>query len=102
MRRIELALEELFTNTVQHGYGGDCESPVWLRTSHSPAGFCVTYEDAAAAYNPLDHQVDLDHSGCARPPGGLGVHLVRCLPDDIVYRRDGGRNVVTLLFRTSS
>ncbi|RPI38979.1 MAG: ATP-binding protein [Betaproteobacteria bacterium] len=101
MRRIELVLEELFTNTVRHGYGGDCEASVWLQTNQTGAGLCITYEDAAPAYNPLTHEVDLDHSASNHPPGGLGVHLARCLADEIAYRRDEGRNVVTLCFRTS-
>ena len=28
--RLNLVLEELFTNTVRHGHRGDCEFPVWV------------------------------------------------------------------------
>ena len=98
--RIELALEELFTNTVRHGYGGDCESPVWLQATHSLAGVCIQYEDAAPAFNPLAYEAQFDQACGDHAPGGLGVNLVRCLANEITYRRQGDRNVLTLTFAT--
>ena len=96
--RIELALEELFTNTVRHGYGCECESPVWLQASHSPSGLRLVYQDAAPAFDPLSHayQANRIQSECA--PGGFGLHIARCLADDIAYQRSGGRNIVILTF----
>jgi serine/threonine-protein kinase RsbW len=98
IRRIELALEELFTNTVRHGYGRDCESPVWLQASDSPQALRIVYQDAAPAFDPLQHETQLDAAGRERTPGGLGLHLARCLADAIAYQRVGDRNVVTLTF----
>ena len=31
-----------------------------------------------------------------RTPGGLGVHLVKASMDEVIYRRDGSRNVLTM------
>jgi anti-sigma regulatory factor (Ser/Thr protein kinase) len=98
--RIQLALEELFTNTVQHGYGGDCESPVWVHASLTTAHVCVTYEDAAPPYDPLGHEIDIDASCAERHPGGLGVLLARSIADQMAYRRVENRNVITLTFQT--
>ena len=33
--RLNLVLEELFTNTVRHGHRGDCDAPVWIAVSRS-------------------------------------------------------------------
>jgi len=47
--RLNLVLEELFTNTVRHGHRGDSDSPVWVTLSVAGANVSLTYEDAASA-----------------------------------------------------
>src|ERR1700758_3448913 len=47
--RAELILEELFRNSVLHGYGGDSGQPVWVGVS---AGR-LYYQDAAPPFDPL-------------------------------------------------
>lgn len=95
--RIELAVEELFTNTVHHGYGADCDAPVWLHLELAPGALRVHYADAAPPFDPLAHVAQLEATD--RPIGGLGVHLVRELANEITYCRAEDRNVLTLLFR---
>ncbi|MCC6534279.1 MAG: ATP-binding protein [Burkholderiales bacterium] len=102
LRRIELVLEELFTNTVTHGYGGDCDAPVWLCVTPAAEALSITYADAGTPFDPLEHRTDLDLGNARRPQGGLGVLLVRRLADAIGYHRDDGRNVVTLRFSTAA
>src|SRR5687767_9340358 len=58
--RVELVLEELFTNTVRHGYGGDCDSPIWLHALYAAGSLCITYQDAATPFDPLQHRANLD------------------------------------------
>jgi len=98
MQRIELVLEELFTNTVRHGYGCECESPVWLHAVASPGELRLVYQDGAPAFDPLQHQPDLNPCRSDRQPGGLGLHIARCLADTVAYQRIDDRNVVTLVF----
>ena len=57
--RIELAIEELFTNTVRHGYGTDSDASVWLQMVVAPGSIYLVYQDAAPAYDPLQHAVQL-------------------------------------------
>lgn len=96
--RIELVLEELFTNTVMHGYGGESDRPVWLGIEIAPALLSITYSDEAPPYDPLQHDTDLEHEKESRAPGGLGILLARQLADRMDYRYAGGRNVLTLVF----
>lgn len=98
--RIELVLEELFTNTVRHGYRGDSEAQVWLHAVGAPGSLFVTYQDAAPPHDPLAHTTLLAESLDDRAIGGLGIRLARELTSAIAYRRAGGRNVLTLTFRT--
>ena len=50
--RLNLVLEELFTNTVRHGHGGDSNAPVWITLSGDSGGVNLTYEDSAPPFNP--------------------------------------------------
>src|SRR5690606_29982244 len=50
--RAELVIEELFTNTVRHGYKGECDHPVWLHARPAPGALYLTYQDAAEAFDP--------------------------------------------------
>ena len=97
--RIELVIEELFTNTVLHGYGHDCDAPVWLHLEIAPGELRLTYADAAPPFDLLEHDIGIAASAADRPVGGLGVHLVKQLASAISYRRAEDRNVLTILFR---
>jgi anti-sigma regulatory factor (Ser/Thr protein kinase) len=98
--RIELAAEELFTNTITHGYGQDCDAPVWLQLIVQPGCLCVIYQDAARAFDPVSHAVRVSGPVEKRPIGGLGIHLVRELATEMSYRRVADRNILTLNFKT--
>ena len=93
--RAELVIEELFTNTVRHGYKGECDQPVWLHALPSPGTLCLTYQDAASAFDPLALQPETTAPRCV---GGHGINLVCRLSSSIAYRRADERNILTLLF----
>jgi len=97
--RIALVAEELFTNSVKHGYGGDSAMRVWL-TLQPESGACrMIYEDAAPPYDPFTDVTEpapaapLD----ARAVGGLGVLLVARFSRSHEYTRAGDRNRISLL-----
>lgn len=95
--RAELVIEELFTNTVRHGYRGECDHPVWLHALPAPGALCLTYQDAAAAFDPLALEL---HAEPAAPQciGGQGIRLIRTLASSVAYRRVDDRNILTLVF----
>ena len=96
--KIELVLEELLVNHVLHAYGsgeGDSEVACFSR----PGFFCLEVVDEAAPFDPLGHKSpDLTLAPGDRPIGGLGILMVRSLADEVSYRREGGRNVITARF----
>lgn len=97
--KIELVLEELLVNHASHAYGpgeGDSEVACFRR---EPALFCLEVIDEAAPFDPLGRATpDLELAPQDRPIGGLGIHLVRKLADQVGYRRESGKNVVTACF----
>jgi anti-sigma regulatory factor (Ser/Thr protein kinase) len=96
--RIELVLEELFSNTVMHGYGRECDESAWLRIERRDRTMLVEYSDAAPPYDPMQHRVDLDLDKEDRPEGGLGILIARRLADRMDYRYAAGRNVLIMEF----
>ena len=104
---LHLALEEIVTNVITHGYrdGASHAFEVKLEAVSDDRIRAVVTDDALA-YNPLaraelDTTLALEH----RPIGGLGVHLVKKLMDACLYERRDGRNVFAIelvLRRTSS
>jgi anti-sigma regulatory factor (Ser/Thr protein kinase) len=61
--------------------------------------FCLEVIDEAAPFDPLGiAPPNLTPALGDRPIGGLGIHLVRSLADEITYGREAGRNVVTVCF----
>jgi serine/threonine-protein kinase RsbW len=98
--KLLLIVEELFTNTVTHGYRGESESPVWMTFESDNAGFTLRYEDAAPAHNPFGEFRPMDTAGliARQPVGGLGLKLIRSLARDASYSREGQRNCIRLTF----
>jgi len=78
--RLTFVLEELFTNTVKHGYGRENDSPVRIRLTMSEECVSVLYEDSAPRYDPVARlsvaPAGLAASAETRPVGGLGVYLL--------------------------
>jgi serine/threonine-protein kinase RsbW len=95
--RLNLVLEELFTNTVSHGHGGDSEAPVWVSLA-SGERIEVTYEDTAPPFNPYARLPDRspDTTIERRGLGGLGVLLTRKLSASRDYAYLHGRNCIRL------
>ena len=60
----------------------------------------ATVVDDGEAFDPREAPPpDLDAPLEERQAGGLGMHLVRATMDEVDYRREDGRNVLTV--RTS-
>jgi len=88
--RLNVVLEELFVNTVTHGYGGEKDAPVWVTLDPRAPGVRVTYEDTAPPFNPLAYTVEMGKIG------GLGVLLTRELATAREYAYLFGRNRIRL------
>jgi serine/threonine-protein kinase RsbW len=96
--RVRLVLEELFTNTVSHGHGGDSDEPVDVAVdvTLTPRRIALTYEDGAPAFDPRTPPPPPGGTAEERPVGHLGLVLVRAMARDVAYDRVEGRNRVRL------
>lgn len=101
--RLSLLLEELFTNTVQHGHGGGSDAPVRVALRAGPSDLELTYEDSAPPFDPVEHHarstVDPAAAVEDRPIGQLGIALVVDMAERVRYVREDGRNRLQLVLR---
>ena len=96
--RLTLLVEELFTNTIEHGHGQDSEAPVRLVFDVAPGRVGLLYEDTGPPHNPFaavtlpDNTAEVED----RPVGGLGLVLIAALASEVRYRREDGKNLISL------
>ncbi len=92
--RLQLIVEELFTNTVIHGHGGEGEASVTCRMAQHPSGILLRYTDAAPAY---DITRAPEQTASEAVIGGLGIALIRGLSQEVHYAWQDGLNVYEIL-----
>lgn len=94
-----LCLEELITNTIQHGLNGASDRIVNVRISISDEWLEIILKDDAPPFDPFAEapQPDIDLAIDERPIGGLGVHMVKMMMDDARTYYDGSGNLIVLL-----
>lgn len=95
--RINLAMEEIFSNIVCHGFRDNKEHLIKIIISQKDEFLCFRIEDDGIQFNPLNARPpDLKRPIEERPPGGLGCYLMRCCMDEVKYERKGERNILTM------
>ncbi len=99
--QVDLVLEELIVNTVNYGYDDDARHEIEVTLTSDEDVFTVEIIDDGHAFNPLKDapEPDLDAGIEDRPIGGLGIHLMRVMMDDVHYRREENKNHLTLIKR---
>ncbi|MBO5635250.1 MAG: SpoIIE family protein phosphatase [Bacteroidales bacterium] len=94
---INLALEEAVTNVMNYAYpeGTIGDVKIDVRIDGNKMEFMVS--DNGKEFDPTERPAPkLDVSVEERPIGGLGIHLIRSIMDDVKYRRESGKNILTM------
>lgn len=100
--RINLALEELLTNTIKYGYADQGAHEIVIELQQFGDRVTVEIVDDGKPFDLTQAPMpDLDAPVEQRAIGGLGLHFVRTMMDEVRYCRDGSRNRVTLVKRTT-
>jgi anti-sigma regulatory factor (Ser/Thr protein kinase) len=94
---INVALEELLSNTMSYGYADDRDHEIVVEIWREDTDLVIDIADDARGFDPTQvAPPDLDLPPEQRPLGGLGIHLVRNMMDRMEYRRDGQLNRIRL------
>ena len=100
---VSLVIDEALTNTISYGFPAGGRHQIDLEVERRGEDILIELIDGGAAFNPLDApEPDLDAPLEERQIGGLGVHLMRTLMTEAAYRREGGRNHLSLRKRFGS
>ena len=97
---VNLALDEVVTNAILYGFENAADQEMSIRVQLAGSELHAEVVDHGRAFNPLEAPTpNLEAPLRDRELGGLGIHLVRSLMDRLDYRRDGAKNVLTLIKR---
>lgn len=91
--RMNLVLEEMTLNVMTHGRAGGARELEVVVVCDADS-VSIEIVDDGPRFDPLSEapEPDTDAPLDERPIGGLGVHLVREMMDQIDYRYEDGRN----------
>ena len=95
-----LVIEELGLNVINHAYHGDSGEFEIIIASEDDA-LTIEFIDNGPPFNMLtDAPIpDVDAPVEERPIGGLGIHLVKTMMDELDYRRERDKNHLTIVKR---
>jgi anti-sigma regulatory factor (Ser/Thr protein kinase) len=101
VRKVELASEEALVNIIHHGYKeGNGQISVEIVSMDERVEISIS--DWGPPFNPLlAKQGDLNAPLEEREEGGLGILFMRQYMDEVRYRRDADRNILTLIKKTA-
>jgi anti-sigma regulatory factor (Ser/Thr protein kinase) len=95
LSRGRIVLEELFTNTIKYGYGGECERPVRLSFGFADA-LTLIMEDEAPLFDPTRWA---PAPGSPERVGQAGIAMLMGLSSQISYQALANGNRITVLIR---
>jgi serine/threonine-protein kinase RsbW len=94
---LELALEEALVNIFRYAYP-DKPGPVIVSCRTAVDCLAVLLEDEGIAFSVTAvSPPDLNRDMADQKIGGLGIHLIKTLMDEVRYRREGNRNRLELI-----
>ena len=99
-----LAVTEVVTNSIEHGYE-EQPGPIAIEIGADSDSVLVSVSDRAPPFDPrLGPLPDLSVPPQLRPPGGLGLYLVRSITDELRYDPlpEGGNKTVLVKRRISA
>ena len=94
---INLALDELFTNIISYGFQDDREHVIKVTLIPENEQLCLCIEDDGKPFNPIEFESpDVACSVEECKIGGLGIHIMKKLMDEVCYERCDDKNILNL------
>ena len=96
--QIDIAVEEIFVNIAHYAYNPEVgKATIRVEVQPEPLAVMLTFLDQGVPYDPLAKaDPDVSLSAEERQIGGLGIFMVKKSMDDVQYRYENGRNILTL------
>lgn len=96
--QINIAIDELFGNIAHYAYHPETgDATVRVEIMQDPLRVIITFIDGGVPYDPLAAaDPDTTLSAEERALGGLGIFMVKKSMDEITYRYENGRNILSV------
>ncbi len=96
--QISVAVEEVFVNIASYAYeGGTGMAEIDVDFDEAAREISITFIDSGVYYDPLAKEdPDVTLSAEERQIGGLGIFMVKKSMDDMKYRNEDGKNILTI------
>ena len=96
--QMELVIEELFVNIASYAYHPEIgPATVCIEFEENPNAVRMTFIDGGKPYNPLEKEdPDVSLGAEERDVGGLGIFLVKKNVDEIAYKYEDGKNILSM------
>ena len=95
--RINICLDELFTNIVSYGFDDDLEHLIKFTLIVDHNLVTINIEDNGIPFNPLEKiDPDFPENVESAKIGGLGILIIRKLMDNVSYERKQNKNKLTM------
>ena len=95
--QLNLAIEEAVVNIMNYAYPSGTKGEIRIEAQLFSDTLRFTISDSGKPFAPTaKEEVDTTLSAEERPIGGLGIHLIRQLMDNISYERKDGKNILRL------
>ena len=96
--QINLAIEEAVVNVMNYAYPEGTKGDITIEAKANKTEMSIIISDTGKPFDPTAKaEVDITLSAEDRSIGGLGIHLIRQIMDNINYERIDGHNVLTLM-----
>ena len=94
---LDIAVEEIFVNIAHYAYGAEGAGGAVIQFDINPEEAIICFIDEGTPYNPLEKKdPDITLSVEERPIGGLGIYMVKKSMDDVIYKRENDKNILTI------
>lgn len=94
VNKIELAVDEACANVIKHAYAADAPTkPIEIRIEVSPGKILIIVSDKGKGFDVRSiPEVDMHKYLVEMRVGGLGIHLIRNLMDEVEFCMNQGKN----------
>ena len=96
LNELKLSVEEIFMNMVRHNKTTNKDIAIRIESYKNSISISLTdHED-----NPFDildtDEIDFDEYFKQKKFGGLGIHLIKKLMDDLIFDHDAGKTTIKI------
>jgi serine/threonine-protein kinase RsbW len=103
---VQMAIDEAFTNIIEHAFGGECDEEIECNCLVEGDSLTIILRDCGASFDPEKvPDPNLEGPLEEREVGGLGLFFIRKLMDEVTFSfqtgsgSEGGCNILKMVKR---